>query len=88
MPKPQKHDFGLKLTRVIEQREDRALNWRPSKTLRVSRGRCGFGGRSDRIGITDYAAALVLKAATTGRQKDVAAATDQVERALRTDNWL
>jgi hypothetical protein len=36
----------------------------------------------------DYAAALVLKAATTGRRKDVAAATDQMERALRTDNWL
>jgi hypothetical protein len=36
----------------------------------------------------DYAAALVLKATTTGRRKDVAAATDQMERALRTDNWL
>ena len=35
----------------------------------------------------DYAAALVLKAATTGR-KDVAAATDQMERASRMDNWL
>jgi hypothetical protein len=36
----------------------------------------------------DYATALVLKAATTGRQRDVAAATDQMERALRTKNWL
>ena len=36
----------------------------------------------------DHAPALGLKAATTGRQKDVAAATDQMERALRADNWL
>jgi hypothetical protein len=29
-----------------------------------------------------------VKAPTTGRRQDVAAATDQMERALRTDNWL
>jgi hypothetical protein len=33
----------------------------------------------------DYAAAPALNAATTGRRKDVAVATDQMERALRTD---
>ena len=36
----------------------------------------------------DYAAALVLKAATTGPRKRLAAAVDQMECALRTDNWL
>jgi len=36
----------------------------------------------------DFAAELVLKAAKTGRKADIEAATDQIERALRKDNWL
>jgi hypothetical protein len=36
----------------------------------------------------DYAAELVLTAATTGKRADIEAVTAQMERALRTDNWL
>jgi hypothetical protein len=36
----------------------------------------------------DYAAELVLKAATSGRRADIEAATGQMERALRCDGWL
>jgi hypothetical protein len=36
----------------------------------------------------DYAAQLVLRAATTGSQRDITAATDQMERALRCDGWM
>jgi hypothetical protein len=36
----------------------------------------------------DYAAELVLIAATTGEEADIGRATAQMERALRRDNWL
>jgi hypothetical protein len=36
----------------------------------------------------DYAAELILSAATSGRRTDIEAATDQLERALRHDGWL
>jgi hypothetical protein len=36
----------------------------------------------------DYAAELVLKAATSGRRADIEVATDQMERALRCEGWL
>jgi hypothetical protein len=36
----------------------------------------------------DYAAELVLRAAISGKRADIEAATAQMERALRTDNWL
>jgi hypothetical protein len=36
----------------------------------------------------DYAAELVLIAATTGEEADIERATAQMERALRRDNWL
>ena len=36
----------------------------------------------------DYAAELILRAATSGKRVDIEAATAQMERALRTDNWL
>ena len=38
--------------------------------------------------IWDYAAELILRAATSGKRADIEAATAQMERALRTDNWL
>jgi hypothetical protein len=86
VPKPQKHDFSLKLTRVIEPKGG------PGVELATLEDATRFMGhirpwRQARQH-WDYAAALVLKAATTGWRKDVAAATDQMERALRTDNWL
>jgi hypothetical protein len=36
----------------------------------------------------DYAAELVLKAATSGRRVDIENATAQIERALTRDGWL
>jgi hypothetical protein len=36
----------------------------------------------------DYAAELILRAATSGKRADIEAAAAQMERALRTDNWL
>jgi hypothetical protein len=36
----------------------------------------------------DYAAELVLVAATTGKAADIERAAAQIERALRRDNWL
>jgi hypothetical protein len=36
----------------------------------------------------DYAAELILRAAASGKRADIEAATAQMERALRTDNWL
>ena len=36
----------------------------------------------------DYAAELVLIAATTGEEPDIERATAQMERALRRENWL
>jgi hypothetical protein len=36
----------------------------------------------------DYAAELILRGATSGKRVDIEAATAQMERALRTDNWL
>ena len=86
MPKPQKHDFSLKLTRVIEPKSG------PGVELTSLEDAARFMGQMrpwrQARPHWDYAAALILKAATTGQRKDVAAATDQMERALRTDNWL
>jgi hypothetical protein len=36
----------------------------------------------------DYAAELVLIAATSGKEADIERATAQMERALRRGNWL
>jgi hypothetical protein len=36
----------------------------------------------------DFAAELLLKAAETGKRRDVEAATAQMERALRVEGWL
>jgi hypothetical protein len=36
----------------------------------------------------DHAAELILKAAQTRKKIDIEAATAQMERALRKDNWL
>jgi hypothetical protein len=36
----------------------------------------------------DYAAELLLKAAESGKASDVEAATAQMERGLRRDDWL
>ena len=86
MPKPEKHDFTLKLSRVIEPKcgpgvelatlEDAA---RLMEEMRPFRQRWPHW---------DYAAELVLIAAATGEEADIERATAQMERALRRDNWL
>jgi hypothetical protein len=86
VPKPQKHDFSLELTRVIEPKgglgvelatlEDAAGFMRK---MRPFRQRCPHW---------DYAAELVLIAAATDEEADIERATAQMERALGRENWL
>ena len=86
MPKPQKHDFSLKLTRVIEPKGG------PGVELATLEDAARFMGKMQpfrqRWPHRDYAAELVLIAATTGEEADIERATAQMERALRRDNWL
>ena len=83
MPKPQKHDFSLKLTRVIEPKGG------PGAELATLEDAGRFMGKiRQRWPHWHYAAELVLIAATTGDEADIERATAQVERALRRDNWL
>ena len=86
MPEPQKQDFSLKLTRVIEPKEG------PGVELATLEDAARFMGhmrpwRQARPHWDD-AAELVLIAAATGEEADIERATAQVERALRRDNWL
>ena len=78
VPKPQKYDFSLKLTRVSEAKEGRALSWRVWRTLRPWRQVRPHW---------EYAVELVLIAATRAKKR-TSRATTQMERALRRDNWL
>ena len=86
MPKPQKHDFSLELTRVIEPKGGPGVE---SATLEDA---ARFMGKMrpfrQRWPHWDYAAELVLIAATTGEEADIERAPAQMERALRRDNWL
>jgi hypothetical protein len=86
VPKPQKHDFSLKLTRVIEPKEG------PGVELATLEDAARFMGHMRPWRQVrphwDYAAQLVLIAATTGDEADIERATAQIERALRRDNWL
>jgi hypothetical protein len=77
----QKHDFSLKLTRVIERKGGSTLEdaARFMGKMRPFRQRWPHW---------DYAAELVLVAATTGQEADIERATAQMELALRRDNWL
>ena len=86
MSKPQKHDFRLKLMRVIEPKEG------PGVELATLEDAARFMGHTRPWRQTrphwEYAAELVLIAATTGEEADIERATAQMERALRRDNWL
>jgi hypothetical protein len=86
VPKPQKHDFSLELTRVIEPKGGPGVE---SATLEDA---ARFMGKMrpfrQRWPHWDYAAELVLIAATTGEEADIERAPAQMERALRRDNWL
>jgi hypothetical protein len=84
--KPQKHDFSLELTRVIEPKGG------PGVELATLEDAARFMGKMQpfrqRWPHWDYVAELVLIAATTGEEADIERATAQMERALRRDNWL
>ena len=86
MPKLKKHDFSLKLTRIIEPKEG------PGVELATLEDAARYMGHMRPWRQTrphwDYAAELVLIAATTGEEADIERATAQMERALQRDNWL
>ena len=77
MPKPQKHDFSLKLTRVIEPKEG------PGVELATLEDAARFMGQMrpfrQRGPHWDYAAELVPIAAATGEEADIERATAQME---------
>jgi len=85
-PMSEAHDFKLALTRVIEPTGG------PGAELATLEDAARFIGlmRPWRQAWPhwDYAAELVLIAATTGEEADIERATAQMERALRRDNWL
>ena len=80
------HDFKLALKRVIEPTGG------PGAELATLEDAARFMGKMrpfrQRWPHWDYAADLVLIAATTGEEADIERATAQMERALRRDNWL
>jgi hypothetical protein len=86
VPKPQKHDFSLRLTRVIEPKGG------PAVELTSLEDAARFMGKMRPFRQAwphwEYAAELVLIAATTRKKADLERATEQIERALRRDNWL
>jgi hypothetical protein len=89
MPKAKakpKHDFTQKLARTIEPKGG------PGVELVTLEDAAKFIGlmkpwRQRRLH-WEYAAQLVLLAGETGRRSDIGNATAQMERALKTDNWL
>jgi hypothetical protein len=86
VPKPEKHDFSLELTRVIEPKEG------PGVELATLEDAARLMGHMRPWRQTrphwDYAAELVLIAATTGEEADIERATAQMERALQRDRRL
>jgi hypothetical protein len=81
VPKRQNHDFSVKLTRVIEPKGG------PGVELATLEDAARFMGKMrpfrQRWPNWDYAAELVLIAATTGEEAAIERATAQMQRALR-----
>jgi len=79
-------NFKLALTRTIEP------SGGPGAELATLEDAARYVGllRSWRQGRPhwDFAAELLLKAAETGKRRDVEAAVSQMERALRVEGWL
>jgi hypothetical protein len=80
------YDFKLALTRVIEPTGG------PGAELATLEDAARYVGlmrpwRQARPH-WDFATELLLKAAETGEEDDIEAATAQMERALRKDGWL
>jgi hypothetical protein len=86
VPKPRKPDFTHKLARTIEPTGG------PGVELATLEDAARFIGLlrpwRQRRPVWDYAAQLVLTAATTGKRSDIGNATAQMERALRVEGWF
>jgi hypothetical protein len=83
---PPAYDFKLALTRVVEPKEG------PGLELATFEDAARFMGHTRPWRQVrphwEYAAELVLIAATTGEEPDIEGATAQMERTPRRDNWL
>jgi hypothetical protein len=83
---PPAYDFKLALTRVIEPTGG------PGAELATLEDAARFVGLMRRWRQArphwDFAAELLLKAAETGKRRDVKAATTQMEFALRVEGWM
>jgi hypothetical protein len=84
VPKPQKHDFSLELTRVIEPKGG------PGVELATLEDAARFVGKmrpfwQRRIEIVRRS---WCSSPRPGEEADIESATAQMERALRRDNWL
>jgi len=86
VPKTRKPDFTRKLARTIEP------TGCPGIELATLEDAARFIGHlrpwRQRRPVWDYAAELLLIAATTGNPSDIGNATVQMERALRVEGWL
>jgi hypothetical protein len=84
--KSRKPDFTRKLARTIEPTGG------PGVELSTLEEAARFIGHlrpwRQRRPVWDYAAQLVLTAATTGKRSDIGNATAQIERALRVEGWF
>jgi hypothetical protein len=80
------HDFKLALTRAIKPTGGPGAEW---VTLEDAARFVGLmrPWRQSRPH-WDFAAELLLKAAQTKEESDIAMATAQMERALRVEGWL
>jgi hypothetical protein len=78
VPKPQKHDFSLKLTRVIEPKGGQGVE------LATLEDGCPVHGAY--AALERHTPALGLCGGAG--EADIERATAQMERALRRDNWL
>jgi hypothetical protein len=79
-------DFTRKLTRPVEPKEGPCV-----EPMTLADAAKFVGQRAPAAALApcwDYAAELLLTAATTGRRKDVEGATAQMERALTRERWL
>ena len=85
MPKPQKHNFILKLTRVIEPKGGPGVELATLEDAARFMGKMRPFGSGGCIGIMRRS---WRSSATTGEEADIERATAQMERALRRDNWL
>jgi hypothetical protein len=82
------HDFKLALTRKIEPTAGPGVELAMATLADAARFVAMLRPWRQARPHWDFAAALILRAAETGKREDVDAATAQMERALRVEGWL